>query len=305
MSQLLASEGHRRGGRPGGPGGGRPPRPAALAPRPNDPEDCSIHPAAAPPELREALSRSPAELVLGDFGLSLRIATGRGDETVALEVGAGPPPLGRPSAGLPASCVPTCWSRCARISRLVRTAAGRALCCSAGYVARGGKGQAAARGGKLRPAVACRHRCTYRPCTLHQPFLSPHLQEMVTDIADIADMDQLPLLRYYVTPQQWRDFTSGGWGASSACQPALRLAACPPPPGGGPPPPRAPGAICCRLGAAKAKTPWQDSPSEAPLEPHCPLRGGSPPQRIFLTPPSPPPTPPPTHTHPPTYAHTR
>lgn len=88
MSQLLASEGKRRGGRPGGgPDGGRPPRPDALAPRTNDPEDCSIYPAAAPPELREVLSRSPAELVLGEFGLSLRLATGRGDETVDLKVG--------------------------------------------------------------------------------------------------------------------------------------------------------------------------------------------------------------------------
>lgn len=91
MSQLLASEGPRRGGRPGGgPGAGRPPRPDALATRPNDPEDCSIDPAAAPPELREVLSRSPAELVLGEFGLSLRMATGRGDETVDLDVGAAP-----------------------------------------------------------------------------------------------------------------------------------------------------------------------------------------------------------------------
>ncbi|KAL4426034.1 hypothetical protein ABPG77_007830 [Micractinium sp. CCAP 211/92] len=119
MSQLLASEGKRRGGRPGGgPDGGRPPRPDALAPRTNDPEDCSIYPAAAPPELREVLSRSPAELVLGEFGLSLRLATGRGDETV-------------------------------------------------------------------------------------------DLKDVVTDIADIADMDQLPLLKYYMTNQQWLDLTSG------------------------------------------------------------------------------------------------
>ncbi|KAL4421565.1 hypothetical protein ABPG75_010856 [Micractinium tetrahymenae] len=124
MSQLLASEGPRRGGRPGGPGGDRPPRPrrhdagAALGPRQDDPEDCSIDPASAPPELREALTRSPAELVLGEFGLSLRVATGRGDETVDLE-------------------------------------------------------------------------------------------EVVTDIADIADLDQLPLLRYYMTEQQYLDLAAG------------------------------------------------------------------------------------------------
>lgn len=32
---------------------------------------------------------------------------------------------------------------------------------------------------------------------------------MVTDIADIADMDQVPLLKYYMTKQQWLDLTSG------------------------------------------------------------------------------------------------
>lgn len=31
----------------------------------------------------------------------------------------------------------------------------------------------------------------------------------MTDIADIADMDQLPLLKYYMTNQQWLDLTSG------------------------------------------------------------------------------------------------
>ena len=35
------------------------------------------------------------------------------------------------------------------------------------------------------------------------------LRDLVADLGDIANTDNLPLLKYYVTPDEWRSFASG------------------------------------------------------------------------------------------------
>ena len=79
------------------------------------------------------------------------------------------------------------------------------------------------------------------------------------DLTDIANMDHLPLAKYYCTDREWADFAAGGRAATCSFPPANpRPLLVPPPPPPPPPPPLPP------LPPLLRRFLWSAAPAPAP-----------------------------------------